>query len=170
MRLESDPTVIYGLEDFDGNLTRRHLKTPTALQYLRKIGIASRSHLQPGKSSHPQHALSCGSELSLFCGSRRWQQPVFLELEKSQQSRETLPEKSSMKLCVSWRIDTVGTPSITGTNSMLASGNSPDNGPQKRKRPRLRRLGTQLTPVLVTMIKGSGSARGYPTGPLSAIN
>ena len=30
MRLESDPTVIYGIKDFDGNLTRKHLaeKTP----------------------------------------------------------------------------------------------------------------------------------------------
>lgn len=26
MRLQSDPTVIYGLKDFDGNLTRRHLR------------------------------------------------------------------------------------------------------------------------------------------------
>ena len=28
MRLESDPTVIYGISDFDGNLTRKHLRTP----------------------------------------------------------------------------------------------------------------------------------------------
>jgi len=29
MRLESDPTVIYGLKDFDGNLQRRHLVQQT---------------------------------------------------------------------------------------------------------------------------------------------
>jgi UPF0755 protein len=29
MRLESDPTVIYGIEDFDGNIKRSHLRTPT---------------------------------------------------------------------------------------------------------------------------------------------
>jgi len=30
MRLESDPTVIYGIgDDFDGNITRKHLTTPT---------------------------------------------------------------------------------------------------------------------------------------------
>lgn len=29
MLLQADPTVIYGLGDFDGNLTRKHLKTPT---------------------------------------------------------------------------------------------------------------------------------------------
>lgn len=29
IRLQTDPTVIYGIADFDGNLTRKHLKTPT---------------------------------------------------------------------------------------------------------------------------------------------
>ena len=28
MRLETDPTVIYGIEDFDGNLRRKHLRDP----------------------------------------------------------------------------------------------------------------------------------------------
>jgi len=29
MRLESDPTVIYDIKDFDGNITRKHLRTQT---------------------------------------------------------------------------------------------------------------------------------------------
>lgn len=29
MRLESDPTVIYGIKGYDGNITRKHLTTPT---------------------------------------------------------------------------------------------------------------------------------------------
>jgi UPF0755 protein len=29
MRLQSDPTVIYGIPNFDGNITRAHLETPT---------------------------------------------------------------------------------------------------------------------------------------------
>ncbi len=29
MRLETDPTVIYGIKDFNGNLTRKDLRTPT---------------------------------------------------------------------------------------------------------------------------------------------
>ena len=29
MRLESDPTVIYGIKDFDGNIKRKHLTAET---------------------------------------------------------------------------------------------------------------------------------------------
>ena len=29
MRLESDPTVIYGLDDYNGNITRENLEDPT---------------------------------------------------------------------------------------------------------------------------------------------
>jgi len=47
MRLSSDPTVIYGIEDFDGNLTRKHLSTPTPYNtYLRK-------GLPPGPIANP---------------------------------------------------------------------------------------------------------------------
>ena len=40
MRLQSDPTVIYGLgQEFDGNLTRLHLQTPTAYNTYRMNGL-----------------------------------------------------------------------------------------------------------------------------------
>lgn len=29
MRLQSDPTVVYGIKNYDGNITRKHLETPT---------------------------------------------------------------------------------------------------------------------------------------------
>jgi len=29
MRLETDPTVIYGIKNYDGNITRKHLRTPS---------------------------------------------------------------------------------------------------------------------------------------------
>lgn len=39
MRLESDPTVIYGIENFDGNITRKHLNTTTAYNTYRINGL-----------------------------------------------------------------------------------------------------------------------------------
>ncbi len=47
MRLETDPTVIYGIRDFDGNLTRKHLDTPTPYNTYKIKG------LPPGPISNP---------------------------------------------------------------------------------------------------------------------
>ena len=47
MALQADPTVIYGIADFDGNLTRKHLKTPTPYNtYLKR-------DLPPGPIASP---------------------------------------------------------------------------------------------------------------------
>ena len=47
MRLESDPTVIYGIENFNGNLTRKDLRTPTP------YNTYTRKGLPPGPISNP---------------------------------------------------------------------------------------------------------------------
>jgi UPF0755 protein len=47
MRLETDPTVIYGIADFDGNLTRKHLRTYTPYNTYKIKG------LPPGPISNP---------------------------------------------------------------------------------------------------------------------
>jgi UPF0755 protein len=39
MRLQSDPTVIYGIKDFDGNLTRKHLAKTTPYNTYRINGL-----------------------------------------------------------------------------------------------------------------------------------
>jgi UPF0755 protein len=51
MRLESDPTVIYGIEDFDGNLTRKHLKTYTPYNTYRIKGLPPGPIANPGKEA-----------------------------------------------------------------------------------------------------------------------
>ncbi len=51
MRLQSDPTVIYGLEDFDGNLTRRHLRRPDPYNTYRIRGLPPGPIANPGRAA-----------------------------------------------------------------------------------------------------------------------
>lgn len=51
MPLQSDPTVIYGIQDFDGNLTRQHLNTPTPYNTYTISGLPPGPIANPGKAS-----------------------------------------------------------------------------------------------------------------------
>ncbi len=51
MRLESDPTVIYGLKSFDGNLTRKHLNTPTPYNTYVIKGLPPGPIANPGRKA-----------------------------------------------------------------------------------------------------------------------
>jgi UPF0755 protein len=51
MRLESDPTVIYGLKNFDGNLKRVHLETPTPYNTYKIMGLPVGPIANPGADS-----------------------------------------------------------------------------------------------------------------------
>ncbi|NJC88432.1 MAG: endolytic transglycosylase MltG [Desulfuromonas sp.] len=48
MRLQADPTVIYGVVNFDGNLTRRHLTTPTPYNTYTRVGLPPGPIASPG--------------------------------------------------------------------------------------------------------------------------
>ncbi len=60
MRLQTDPTVIYGLgENFDGNLTRRHLETDTPYNTYTRAGLPPTPIALPGAGAiaavmHPE--------------------------------------------------------------------------------------------------------------------
>ena len=49
--LQSDPTVIYGIKDFDGNLTRNHLRTRTPYNTYRMRGLPPGPIANPGKGA-----------------------------------------------------------------------------------------------------------------------
>jgi len=51
MRLESDPTVIYGIPDFNGNITRKDLETTTEYNTYRIKGLPKGPIANPGKLS-----------------------------------------------------------------------------------------------------------------------
>ena len=51
MRLASDPTVIYGVENFDGNLTRKHLRTRTPYNTYTNRGLPPTPIASVGEAS-----------------------------------------------------------------------------------------------------------------------
>jgi UPF0755 protein len=51
MPLQSDPTVIYGLKNFQGNLTRKHLQNPSPYNTYRVSGLPPGPICNPGLSS-----------------------------------------------------------------------------------------------------------------------
>jgi len=51
MRLQTDPTVIYGIADFDGNLTRKHLETLTPYNTYQIRGLPPGPIASPGEKS-----------------------------------------------------------------------------------------------------------------------
>ena len=51
MRLETDPAVIYGIKDFDGNLTRKHLETPGPYNTYLLRGLPAGPIANPGKQA-----------------------------------------------------------------------------------------------------------------------
>ena len=79
MRLQSDPTVIYGIRDhYDGNIRKRDLTTRHALQHLHARGPAAHAHCAAGPRCHHRHAESGKDRCAVLRGHRRWQRRALL--------------------------------------------------------------------------------------------
>ncbi|MDJ0810771.1 MAG: endolytic transglycosylase MltG [Desulfobacterales bacterium] len=70
MRLETDPTVIYGIKDFNGNLTRKDLRTPTPYNTYVIRGLPPGPIASPGAAAL-EAALYPAESDYLFFVSRR---------------------------------------------------------------------------------------------------
>ena len=96
MRLQTDPTVIYGIgEEFDGNLTRRHLRTDTPYNTYTRHGLPPTPIALPGRAAI-RAALKPGPRHGTLLrrdGPRRWQPQVLRHDKQSMMPRyrNTLP-------------------------------------------------------------------------------
>jgi UPF0755 protein len=70
MRLETDPTVIYGIKDYNGNITRLHLKTWTPYNTYMIKGLPPGPIASPGAASL-EAALYPGKTDYLFFVSKK---------------------------------------------------------------------------------------------------
>ena len=70
MRLETDPTVIYGIKNFDGNLTRKHLTTRTPYNTYKIRGLPPGPIASPGLAAI-EAALYPADTAYLFFVSRK---------------------------------------------------------------------------------------------------
>jgi UPF0755 protein len=66
MPLQADPTVIYGIADFDGNLTRRHLQTTTPYNTYRIPGLPIGPIANPGEEALRAVAFPAQSDYYYF--------------------------------------------------------------------------------------------------------
>ena len=69
MRLESDPTVIYGIKGFNGNLTRKHLLTRTPYNTYQIYGLPPSPIANPGRASL-EAAIAPSTDTYLFFVSK----------------------------------------------------------------------------------------------------
>lgn len=64
--LQADPTVIYGIEDFDGNLTRRHLMETTPYNTYRRRGLPPGPIASPGMAALQAAAFPADTDYLYF--------------------------------------------------------------------------------------------------------
>lgn len=64
--LQADPTVIYGVADFNGNLTRKHLETPTPYNTYRMRGLPPGPIANPGLAALSAAANPAESKVIYF--------------------------------------------------------------------------------------------------------
>ena len=66
MRLQADPTVIYGISDFNGNLTRRDLTTPTPYNTYTRAGLPPGPIASPGLAALKATAMPAQTQALYF--------------------------------------------------------------------------------------------------------
>lgn len=68
MRLQSDPTVVYGIDGYDGNITKKHLQTPSSYNTYTLDGLPAGPISNPGRASLAAALQPAATEYLFFVG------------------------------------------------------------------------------------------------------
>jgi len=66
MPLQADPTVVYGVADYKGTITRKHLQTPTPYNTYRMVGLPPGPIASPGEDALRASAFPAESDYLFF--------------------------------------------------------------------------------------------------------
>lgn len=97
MRLQSDPTVIYGIEDFAGNITKKHLQTPTVYNTYTISGLPAGPISNPGKAALQAALNPARTEYLFFVGKNDGTHQFSRTLEEHNQAVLKYQRKKSVK-------------------------------------------------------------------------
>jgi UPF0755 protein len=97
MRLQSDPTVIYGIEDFTGNITKKHLQTPTIYNTYTIAGLPAGPISNPGKAALQAALNPAKTDYLFFVGKNDGTHQFSRTLEEHNQAVLKYQRKKSEK-------------------------------------------------------------------------
>ena len=86
MRLQSDPTTIYGIDDFDGNLTRAHLREKTPYNTYRIDGLPRTPIAIPSEAAVRAAAQPVPSDYFYFVANKQGEHVFSETLEQHQRA------------------------------------------------------------------------------------
>ena len=153
MKLESDPTTIYGLTQgkvpLNRELTRADLQSNYALQHLRHHRPAARADLQSGPRVDPGRDQSGARPRALFRGRRAGRARLRRDARRAQSQRRALaPDPARARRAAAADADAAGRarravpgsarPAASGAETVSHAGHRPGPGRSRRRRSRHR--------------------------------
>ena len=97
MRLQTDPTVIYGMGSaFDGNIRKRDLETDTPYNTYTRIGLPPTPIAMPGKAALPAAAHPAAGDALFFVATWQWRALFLRAPRRTQCGRAQVPVEAMM--------------------------------------------------------------------------
>ena len=97
MRLQSDPTVIYGAQDYAGNITRKHLQTPTRYNTYTLDGLPAGPISNPGRAALAAALKPAATDYLFFVGRNDGSHQFSRTLEEHNQAVQKYQRKKPEK-------------------------------------------------------------------------